>query len=140
MVVQTSDDLKFIKGGRLSVVCVRQGKEVEQVDKDPSFLGNEAVIKASSMDAVTFQQNVVFKVSLDFRKSLPCLPESVREATDWALVSTSGAMSVFNRTEERLILQQCTVSTRSNVKQLEQPVNLVLTWDDDDWVVERCYR
>jgi hypothetical protein len=38
------------------------------------------------------------------------------------------------------MLQQCTVSTRSNVKQMEQPVNLILTWDDDDWVVEKCYR
>ena len=140
MVCETSEDLKFVKGGRLSVVCLRLGKEVEKVESDPSFLGNEAVIKSSSMDAVTFQSNVIFKVSLDFRKSLPCLPDSVREATDWALVSTTGATCVFNRTEERLMLQQCTVSTRSNVKQMEQPVNLILTWDDDDWVVEKCYR
>ena len=140
MVVQTSDDLKFVKSGRLNVVCLRQGKEVEQVTSDPSFLTNEAVIRSSSMDAVTFQQNVVFKVTLDFKKSLGCLPDSVREATDWALLSCPGPSAVFNRVEERLVLQHCTVCTRSNVKQLEQPINLVLLWDEDDWVVERCFR
>lgn len=140
MNAETSEDLKFVKGGRLSMVCVRQHKEVVKVDSDPSFLTNESVVRSSTMDAVTFQPNVVFKVTLDFRKALSCLPGSVREATDWALLSTTGQTAVFNRIDERLLLQQCTVSTRSNVKQLEQPISMILMWADDEWVVERVYR
>jgi hypothetical protein len=138
--VDTTDELKFIKGGRLNLICLRQGKEVEKVEVNPSFLNNEAVVRSTGMDAILFLPNVVFKVTLDFRKQISCIPGSIREATDWILLSTTGQSAVFNRVEERLILQHCAVSTRSNIKQLEQPINIVLSWTDDEWIVERVFR
>lgn len=141
--VQTSEDLSFIKGGRLNIVAVRKNnnKETEQVNFEPGFLlTNEATVRSSTMDAVLFNPNVVFKVTLDFKRALPCLPGSSREAADWVLLTAMGSTALFNKTEERLLLQMCEVRTLTNVKNMQHPVQIVLAWDEDEWVVERVFR
>lgn len=115
------------------------GKETEQVSFEPSFLlTNEATVRASGMDAVIFHPNVVFKVTLEFRKSLPCLPGSTRETTDWVLLTSMDAL--FNKTEECLLLQRCEVRTLTNVEKMQHPVQIALRWDEDEWIVERVFR
>lgn len=142
MVLETSKDLNFIKYGKLNMLCIRNGKDVEKVAADtPAFLNDERVVKGLGMDLVTFQPNVVFKVTLDFKKPLPCVEgTAVREGTDWVLCSCMGSMAHFNKVEERLVLQQCVVSIQSNVDPLVAPFHLVLFFDDDEWQVERVYR
>lgn len=141
MGIETTDGLEFVKSGRLNIVCLRNGKEVERLPSDGAqFLNDERVVRSSSMDVITFQPNVIFKLTLDFRKLKPCVFGSVRENTDWVLMSTTGATAVFNRVDERLILQQCKVDVRSTVKELEAPVHVSLAFNDDEWVADRVFR
>jgi len=136
-----SKDLQFIKGGKLNMICVRANKEVTKLDADsPAFLTNDAVIKGQSIDLITFAPHVVFKVTLDFYEPLDTVPGSTREMTDWVLCSCPGTMARFQKTEQRLELQQCVVCTPTNVEPLLTPCRVVLAFDDDEWVVERCVR
>ena len=132
----------FVKNGRLNVVAIRSGKAVESVACDsPAFLQMDAVCRSATMDMITFHPNVVFKVTLDFKERVPCVASSGgREATDWTLVSCMGQTASYNRIEERLTLQYCTVSIESKVEAFMHPVNLVLKFDEDHWAVEKIYR
>jgi hypothetical protein len=137
--IETPKPLKFIKGGRLNMLVIRHGKEVEKVDADSAqFLANEATVRSSGMDVITFQQNVVFKVTLDFGEARSSVAETaVRETTDWILMSCMGNMAVFNRTEERLVLQQCVAAIGTTVPELEKPIGIVLRFNDDEWLVDK---
>lgn len=142
MPVNVPDDLAFVKNGRLNVIAVRNGKSVEAVACDSTlFLGNALVVRTQSMDMVTFHPNVVFKVTLDFSETLQCAPNSFgRETSDWILLSCSGQNASYNANEERLTLLYCMACIESKVEAFLRPVNLVLKFDEDCWIVEKVYR
>ena len=140
--VKTPPEFDFVVSGRLHMICVRNGKEVEKVDADSAaFLTNPNVVKSTTMDAVSFLPNVIFKVTLDFKEPLPCIEgSSAREQTNWVLCSGAGMWASYNRTDEKLLLQQCTVTTFSNVSELQNPFHLLLKLKEDEWLVEKMWK
>lgn len=139
--IQTSDDLKFIKSGRMNMLIIVKDKEVTKIDcSSDAFLLNPLVTRSSTMDQVMFQPNVVFKLTVDFKRTFACVETAVRESTDWVLCSCGGGMAYFNKTEERLVLQQCVVSIQSTIDEMSKPFVAVLKLDDDEWVLERAIR
>lgn len=139
--LETSDDLKFFKGGKLNMVILVQNKDVTKLDTSShAFLSNPSIVRTSTMDQVMFQPNCIFKLTVDFKRVLACVETAVREGTDWVLCSCPGPMAYYNKTEERLVLQQCVVSTQSTVDELSKPFIAVLRLDDDEWVLERALR
>jgi hypothetical protein len=139
--IQTSEDLKFIKSGRMNMVVLVKDKEVTKIDvSSDAFLAHPLVLRSSTMDQIMFQPNVVFKLTIDFKRTLPCIETAVRESTDWVLCSCSGGMAYYNKTEERLVLQQCVVSIQSTVEEMSKPFVAVLKLDDDEWILERAIR
>lgn len=139
--VETSEDLKFVKSGRLNMIILLQNKEVSKIDVgSDAFLTNATIVRSTTMDQIMFQQNCVFKLTVDFKKVLPCVETAVRESTDWVLCSCPGPMAYYNRVEERLVLQQCVVSIQSTVEEMSRPFIAVLKLEDDEWVLERALR
>jgi hypothetical protein len=139
---ETTPDLSFVKGGRLNMIILQQNKECTKLDASSgAFLASPVIVKSSTMDQVTFHANCVFKLTVDFKKTLPCVAETaVRESTDWVLCSCPGPMAYYNKVEDRLVLQQCVVTVQSNVDQMQRPFGAVLKLDDDEWVIEKVYR
>jgi hypothetical protein len=138
---ETSEDLKFIKGGKLNMIILVQNKECTKIDtSSAAFLTNPNLLRSSTMDQLMFQPHCVFKITVDFKRVLPCTETAVRESTDWVLCSCPGSMAYFNKTEERLVLQQCVVSIQSTVEEMARPFVAVLKLDDDEWVLERAIR
>lgn len=138
--LETTPELSFVKSGRLNMI-VHKPKERDpvKIETDSSaFLEDARIVRNTNMDQVTFK-DCVFKVTLDFLEPMMCLEETaVRESTDWVLCSCAAANSFYSKVEERLVLQQCTVSLLSNVAPLVNPFILVLMLEDgDEWVVER---
>jgi hypothetical protein len=136
-------ELNFIKNGKLNMVVVRQpNKEVVKIDTSTQqFLTNPLILRADQMDQILFQPTAVFKVTLDFRKVLPCVEgTAVRESTDWVLCSCMGQMASFNKVDEVLVLSQCVVTVQSNVDPLVMPFQCVLKFEEDEWVVVRVSR
>ena len=136
-------ELNFIKTGKLNMIVVRQpNKEVTKIDTSTQqFLSNPQVVRADQMDQILFVQNAVFKVTLDFRKVLPCVEgTAVRESTDWVLCSCMGQMASYNKVDEVLVLSQCVVTVQSNVDPLVMPFSCVLKFEDDEWEVIRVSR
>lgn len=143
MGIDAPKELNFVKCGKLNLIALRNGKDVEKVATDSvEFLPNPRVVRSGGvmLDVVTFQPHCVFKVTLGFKRPLPCTETSARESTDWVLVSCLGTMAHYNRVEERLVLQQCVVSLQSNVEPLRGPLQMVLAFDEDEWVVEKIFR
>lgn len=140
--LETSEELKFFKSGKLNMVLVVQkDKELTKIDtSSDAFLSNSSIIRSNSMDQIMFQPNCIFKVTIDFKKVFPCTETAVRESTDWVLCSCPGAMAYYNKTEERLVLQQCVVSIQSTIEELSKPFIAVLKFDDDEWILERALR
>jgi hypothetical protein len=139
--IQTSEDLKFVKSGRMNMIVLVKDKDVTKIDvSSDAFLQNPLVTRSSTMDQVMFQPNVVFKLTVDFKKTFACVETAVRESTDWVLCSCSGGMAYYNKTEERLVLQQCVVSIQSTIEEMSKPFVAVLKLDDDEWVLERAIR
>lgn len=142
--LDTTEEFNFIKWGQLNMICLRNGKEVEKVETNSeAFLSDPRVVRQQGqlMENITFQPNVVFKVTLDFDCEIVCVEGgAVRESTDWVLCSCMGNMAHFNRVEERLMLQQCVVCIPSNIDPLVTPFHLVLRFEEEQWVVERMYR
>eukprot|EP00744_Colponema_vietnamica_P005124 GILI01007536.1.p1 GENE.GILI01007536.1~~GILI01007536.1.p1 ORF type:complete len:158 (-),score=13.84 GILI01007536.1:54-491(-) len=134
--------LKYITGGRLNMVVLRANKEVSRIDTSSNlFLGDRSIVKHDTMDRVSFLPCAVFKVTLDFKKEQLCLLEtSNRETTDWVLMSCMGNNAFYDKTTQRLLLQQCAVCLQTNVPDLIMPVGLVLRFDDDEWIVEQVCR
>lgn len=141
--LETTPELAFAKSGRLNVIVhkPKEGAGVAVETNSAAFLEDKRIIKSANMDQITFK-DCVFKVTLDFLEPMECIEETaVRESTDWVLCSCAGVNSFYSKVEERLVLQQCTVSTQSNVQPLVDPFILVLKLEDgDDWVVERVLR
>ncbi|CAG9579471.1 hypothetical_protein_-_conserved [Leishmania major strain Friedlin] len=140
--VETTPELSFVQGGVLNTIIVKGAEEMQQIAVDTTaFLEDKRVVRSTNMDQVTFSQNAIFKVTLDFAEAMPCIPETaVRESTDWMLLSCTGNHAHYSTVDQRLILQQCKASLQSNIPELEFPVYLVLRFDDDEWVVERIIR
>ncbi|CCW65446.1 unnamed protein product [Phytomonas sp. EM1] len=139
--LETSPDLDFIKSGHLSMVIYREKEELTRIPSEPnSLLSEPRIIRAANMDNITFK-DCVFKITLDFVEPMECMEETaVRETTDWVLCSCNAGDAFYSKTEERLVLQQCKVSLKSNVPQLVAPFIVVLCFKDDEWVVERVLR
>lgn len=140
---EPTKEFKFVKAGKLNMVIIRNGKNVEPVPINvAAFLANEVIIKTNTMDVITFQPNVVFKFTLDFKSPLPCIEgtNAVRESTDWILCSSMGTTAHFNKVDETLILQQCVVSIQTNVAQFAAPFNAALRLNDEEWEVVKVWR
>lgn len=137
--VETSPALAFIKQGILNTI-VYHGKEgIEAISTaDAAFLEDERIVRSANMDHVNFRGTCVFKVTLDFVEPMECVEATaVRESTDWVLCSCSGTHAIYSKVDQRLVLQQCKVSTMSTVEELSMPFVIYLLLDDDEWVVER---
>lgn len=134
--------LKFITGGRLNMVVLRANKEVSKIDASTTdFLQNRSIVKHDTMDRVTFLPCAVFKVTLDFKREQLCILEtSNRETTDWVLMSCMGGNAAYDKTTQRLLLQQCAVCLQTNIPDLVMPVGLVLKFKEDEWIVEQVCR
>lgn len=141
--LETTPELAFVKSGRLNMIVFKpkEGPGVVVETNSADFLEDRRIVKTSNMDQIVFK-DCVFKVTLDFLEPMECVEETaVRESTDWVLCSCAAAHSFYSKLEKRLVLQQCTVSTQSNVAPLVEPFILVLMLEDDDeWVVERVVR
>jgi len=124
------------------IVLRQANKEVVRIDcSSPAFLQNPTLVRSTTMDQILFQPNCVFKVTLDFKKSLPCVEgTAVRESTDWVLCSCLGQTTHYNKTDETLTMAQCVVTVQSNVDELTTPFSLTLRFDEEEWVVERVFR
>lgn len=140
--LETTSDLAFVSKGTLNMILVKNGDDLLQLPVNSNeFLEDRRIVKTSNMDQVVFQKTCTFKVTLEFFESMMCIPETaVRESTDWVLCSCSGANAFYSKIEQRLVLQQCTVTLLSNIEQLEDPFILVLLKEDDEWLVERVLR
>ncbi|CCW69640.1 unnamed protein product [Phytomonas sp. Hart1] len=142
MLLETTPDLDFIKGGRLNMVIHREKEDFTPISTEPDcFFNDKRIIRAENMDNVTFK-DCVFKVTLDFMMPIECMEETaVRETTDWVLCSCSATDAFYSKTEARLVLQQCRVSLKSNVQKLTTPFIMILCFKEKDvWVVERVLR
>ncbi|KAG5497144.1 hypothetical protein GH5_01680 [Leishmania sp. Ghana 2012 LV757] len=140
--VETAPELSFVQGGALNMIILKGAEGIQQVPVDTAaFLEDKRVVRSAHMDAVTFSQNVIFKVTLDFVEAMACIPETaVRETTDWMLLSCAGAHAYYSTVDQRLVLQQCKTSLQSSIPELEFPISVVLRFDSDQWVVERVVR
>lgn len=134
--------LKFITSGRLNMVVLRANKEVTRIDASTTdFLHNRSIVKQDTMDRVSFLPCAVFKVTLEFKREQLCILEtSNRETTDWVLMSCMGNNAFYDKTTQRLLLQQCAVCLQTNIPDLVMPVGLVLKFNDDEWIVEQVCR
>lgn len=140
--LEATPELEFVEKGALNLILVKIGDDLVQIPLDSNdFLEDRRIVKNSNMDQVLFQKTCTFKVTLEFFESMMCIPETaVRESTDWVLCSCSGANAFYSKIEQRLVLQQCTVTLQSNIEQLEDPFILVLLKEEDEWLVERVLR
>eukprot|EP00796_Vickermania_ingenoplastis_P009711 gene9711-6807_t len=134
--LMTTPDLAFVAKGILNMILMQGGDELVRIPSDSEeFLEDRRIVKSSTMDQVVFQKNCTFKVTLEFLESMMCIPETaVRESTDWVLCSCNGANTFYSKIEQRLVLQQCSVTLESNIEELEDPFILVLLRDDDEWI------
>eukprot|EP00754_Rhynchopus_humris_P004837 Rhum_TRINITY_DN12428_c1_g1::Rhum_TRINITY_DN12428_c1_g1_i1::g.51897::m.51897 len=135
---------KFAKGlkGYLVMVIVKKGRHNLEKVGPGELLTGDNVIRNQQMNTVYFHDNTLWKVNLDFKKPLRCVGYAVRETTDWVLCDTKGLNVRLDVNERKLYLDNCTVCLASNVKELTQPFNIVLTKADkgDDWLVTQVYR
>eukprot|EP00758_Cryptobia_borreli_P015041 Tbor_TRINITY_DN5983_c1_g3::TRINITY_DN5983_c1_g3_i1::g.18651::m.18651 len=140
--IDTPHELRFITGGILNMIALRNNKQVTQVNAyTETILTDPTIVRHTSMDNITFLPNAVFKVTLDFSKLKVCMAETaVREATDWVLCSCLGSDVYYDKTSLLLVLQQCMVCIQSNVKQLEMPFGLEMRYEDEMWEVVRVFR
>lgn len=140
--LETLPEFSFVKGGLLNVILLNAKDELEKVDANTNaFLDDKRVVRSTNMDQTTFVKDCVFKVTLDFVEPMECIPETAaRETTDWMLCSCSGANAYYAKVDQRLVLQRCTASLQSNIRQLEVPFMLILYYEDEEWLVERMLR
>ncbi|CAD2213494.1 hypothetical protein AGDE_01271 [Angomonas deanei] len=140
--LETTPDLAFVKSGDLNVIIFKTKEEQIPISvTSEEFLEDKRIIKSSNMDQVTFNKDTIFKATLDFIEPVNCVVETaVRESTDWMLCSCVGTNAFYSKVEKRLVLQQCTMSLQSTVRELEAPFIIVLYFDDDQWIVERVLR
>ena len=139
---QPKTSYDFVKSGNLNMIVHRNGRECERVPTD-TMLTADNIVRATSIDSVTFRDNTVFKFTLDFKKPQPCLEETaVREQTDWVLASCPGQFAQFNKIEERLILQACRVSICSTVAGLDDQFSTSFRLDPvrGEWVLDLIWR
>ncbi|ORC84492.1 uncharacterized protein TM35_000441480 [Trypanosoma theileri] len=141
--VETTPDLAFIKKGHLNML-IYTSKEMGAVRvpvDSLDFLEDTRLVRNKSMDQINFSNDCVFKVTLEFIESMPCMEETaVRESTDWVLCSCKGSTAFYSPVEKRLVLQQCFVCVQSNIPELEAPFILVLYLEENEWLVERALR
>jgi len=140
--MSTKSAYDFVKSGVINICVSRNGREVERVPLE-QLLTDERIIRSSSIDSLTFRENAVFKFTLEFKKSLPCLEETaVREQTDWILASCPGQAAQYNKIEERLILQACHATVSSTVAGLEDQFCTSFRMDPQkgEWVLDLIWR
>ncbi|RHW72864.1 hypothetical protein DPX39_040082600 [Trypanosoma brucei equiperdum] len=140
--VETSPDLAFIKRGHLNMLIHTKDGERRLVPVDSlAFIDDPQLVRGRTMDRVNFNNECVFKVTLEFTEPIPCMEEiAVREMTDWVLCSCKGNYSFYSPVEKLLVLQNCMVCVQSNVLPLVDPFILVLFYDVGSWVVERVLK
>ncbi|CCD14992.1 hypothetical protein, unlikely [Trypanosoma congolense IL3000] len=140
--LQTDPEFSFIKKGHLNVIIHTKDGEQKMVPADSAaFIDNPQLTRSRTMDQVNFNNECIFKVTLDFAEPIPCIEETaVREMTDWVLCSCKGNNAFYSPVEKRLVLQNCTVCLQSNVRQLLDPFVVVLCLDEETWVVERVLK
>ncbi|PWV12683.1 hypothetical protein C3747_49g176 [Trypanosoma cruzi] len=141
--LETTPDLNFVKSGHLNMLIYtnKEGEQVKVPVNSLEFLEDRRVVRSRSMDQVNFNNDCVFKVTLEFIEPMACLEETaVRELTDWVLCSCRGHASFYSPVEKRLVLQQCFVCLQSNIPELLDPFILVLYLEKDQWLVERVLR
>eukprot|EP00759_Apiculatamorpha_spiralis_P033949 PhF_6_TR35054/c0_g1_i1/m.51077 len=137
-----SKQFDFVKSGYLNMVVLRNQRDCERIPTE-SFLNNDAILRASTLDSITFRDNTVFKFTLEFRKPIPCVEETaVRENTDWVLASCPGHLAQYNKVEERLVLQNCSVSISSTIEPLLEPfcVSMRLDPEKGEWLLDLIWR
>jgi len=124
------------------MILLKSTEGVERIAVDSAnFLDNRRIVRNANMDQITFAKECVFKVTLDFVEPMECIAETAaRETTDWMLCSCAGENARYAKVDQRLILDRCTTSLQSNIRQFEVPFMLILYYEDEEWLVERILR
>ncbi len=140
----------YIQRGKLNMVCLRDNRESVLADNATSeeFLQNPKVVRSAGLDRIDFHPNVSFKVTLDFKtakdtlNAVECaernLPYTVREVTDWMLLTCLGHNAFYDRNLKKLVLMHC-VANVSVTHDMLHPITIILGFDEDEWIAERVF-